>query len=113
MKLLPEERETIILWSDAEDTASIFTHDRKLISRLKQLSQKYPDKFYADRKEHPGAVSYIVPKSCISLHSPFSEARRKKLSENAKWQAASRLRARKKNKHLIPHRTFVPVRKPV
>ena len=60
MKLLPEERETIILWSDAEDTASIFTHDRKLISRLKQLSQKYPDKFYADRKEHPGAVSYIA-----------------------------------------------------
>ncbi|MGI5873743.1 MAG: immunoglobulin [Bacillota bacterium] len=84
MKLLPDERETIILWSDAEDTASIFTHDRKLISRLKQLSQKYPDKFYADRKEHPGAVSYIVPKNCISLHSPFSEERRKKLSEKAK-----------------------------
>ena len=84
MKLLPEERETIILWSDAEDTASIFTHDRKLISRLKQLSQKYPDKFYAERKEHSGAVSYVVPKSCISLHSPFSEERRKKLSESAK-----------------------------
>lgn len=84
MKLLPEERETIILWSDAEDTASIYTHDRKLKSRLKQLSQKYPDAFYTDRKEHPGAVSYIVPKTCISLHSPFGEARRKNLSEKAK-----------------------------
>ena len=77
MKLLPEERETIILWSDAEDTASIFTHDRKLISRLKQLSQNYPDKLYSDRMEHHGAVRFLVPKSCISIHSPFSVARRK------------------------------------
>lgn len=84
MKLLPEERETIILWSDAEDTASIYTHDRKLKARLKQLSQKFPGQFSVAQKEHPGAVSYIVPKSCISLHSPFSEARRKKLSEKAK-----------------------------
>ena len=84
MKLLPEERETIILWSDAEDTANIYTHDRKLKSRLKQLSQKFPSQFSFDRKEHPGAVSYIVPKNCISIRSPFSEARKKKLSESAK-----------------------------
>ncbi len=84
MKLRPEERETIILWSDAEDTATIYTYDRKLKSRLKQLSQKFPGQFYTDRRERPGAVSYTVPKSCISLHSPFSEARKKKLSENAK-----------------------------
>ncbi len=42
MRQLPEEQETIILWSDAGDTANVYTHDRKLISRLRELSGKYP-----------------------------------------------------------------------
>lgn len=76
MKLLPEERETIILWSNADETANVYTHDRKLISRLRVLSEKHPAQFYEDRKEAAGVVSYTVPKSCVSLRSPYSEARR-------------------------------------
>lgn len=34
MKLSPAERETIILFSDADDTASVYTYDRR---------QFYPD----------------------------------------------------------------------
>jgi len=34
MKLSPAERETIILFSDADDTASVYTYDRRLIKKL-------------------------------------------------------------------------------
>ena len=84
MRLLPEERETIILWSDADDTANVYTHDRKLISRLRELAGKYPVQIYEDRKEAAGAVSYTVPKNCVSIRSPYSEARRKAQREKAK-----------------------------
>jgi len=84
MKLTPYERETIILYNQSEDTASVYTHDRKLREKLKRLHRKYPDKIYPYRKEHPGAVSYIVPKRCVMIHEPFGDDRRKSLSEKAK-----------------------------
>ena len=50
MKLTPYERETIILYNEAEDTASVYTHDHRLIEKLKQLHAKYPDKIYPEKK---------------------------------------------------------------
>lgn len=84
MKLSKIEQETILLYNEEEPTASVYTHDPKLIAKLKRLSEKYPDKIYIERKEHPGAASYIVPKSCVSVREPYSEARRKAASERAK-----------------------------
>lgn len=43
MKLSPAERETIILFSDADDTASVYTYDRRLIKKLDALCKKCPD----------------------------------------------------------------------
>ena len=84
MKLSPEERETIILYSEADDTASVYTHNAKLIEKLKRLAEKHPDKIYVERREHPGAVSYTVPKNCVNIREPYSDARRKATSERAK-----------------------------
>ena len=84
MKLTPYERETIILYNEADDTASVYTHDLRLIEKLKQLHAKYPDKVYPDQKMKHGAVSYIVPKRCVGVRSPYSEERRKADSERAK-----------------------------
>ena len=84
MKLSPEERETIILYDESTDKASVYTHDKKLREKLKRLHKKYPDRIFPERKEHPGAVSYIVPKKCVMIHEPFSDARKKRLSEKAK-----------------------------
>ena len=84
MKLEPSERETIVLFSDADDTASVYTHDHKLKARLKELHRRQPDKIYPEKKEHAGAVSYIVPKNCVSIREPYSEERRKAASERAK-----------------------------
>lgn len=84
MRLTPEERETIILYNEAEDTASVYTHDQKLIQKLKQLHAKFPNKVYPERREHSGAVSYIVPKRCVGIRPPYSEERRKAVSAWAK-----------------------------
>ena len=84
MRLTPEERETIILYDESTDKASVYTHDKKLREKLKRLHKKYPDKIFPERKEHPGAGSYIVPKKCVMVHEPFSDERKKRLSEKAK-----------------------------
>ena len=60
MRLTPEERETIILFSDADTEANVYTHDVKLIARLKKLAKQYPDQVYEEREEHEGAVSYMM-----------------------------------------------------
>ena len=63
---------------------SIYTHDPKLKRKLKRLAEKYPDKVYPDKAVHAGAVSYAVPKSCVSVREPFSDERRRAASERAK-----------------------------
>lgn len=84
MKLSKFEQETIVLYNQEEATASVYTHDPKLISKLKRLSEKHPDKVYPERKERKGAVSYIVPKSCVSIREPYSDARKLADSQRAK-----------------------------
>jgi len=83
MKLTPAERETIILFSDADKTASVYTHDVKLTARLETLAKQYPDQVYVEREEHLGAVSYVIPKSCIQLRAPFSAQRREAARQRA------------------------------
>lgn len=84
MKLTPAERETIILYDEAGDTANVYTYDHKLIEKLKQLHKKHPDQIYPERPAQHGAVSYTVPKRCVSIRAPYSEERRKADSERAK-----------------------------
>ena len=42
MKLSKYEKETIINWNEAEDTASIYTFNADLKRRLAEFSRKYP-----------------------------------------------------------------------
>ena len=43
MKLSLYEQETIILYNQAETTAEVYTHDPKLLGKLRRLAEKYPD----------------------------------------------------------------------
>ena len=43
MKLTKYEKETIILFNEAEDTASIYTYNAGLKKRLAAFIRKYPD----------------------------------------------------------------------
>ena len=74
MELLRIEQETIVLFNEAEATASVYTHNRKLREKLERMARKFPDKVALERRSQ--AVSYLVPKSCVSIREPYSDERR-------------------------------------
>lgn len=84
MKLSRYEQETIICFNEEEDTASVYTHNNKLAEKLRRLAVKYPDKVKIERAEQHGAASFTVPKRCVSVREPYSDARRQADSQRAK-----------------------------
>jgi hypothetical protein len=54
-----------VFYTGAIPKASVYTHNKKLIQKLRRLSEKCPDKVKR-RPEHRGAVSYLVPKGRLS-----------------------------------------------
>lgn len=79
MKLSLYEQETIILYNQAESTAEVYTHDPRLLKKLRQLSEKYPDQIVKKDRQ-----TFLVPKRCVSVREPYSAERRKADSERAK-----------------------------
>ena len=79
MKLSLYEQETILLYNQAEDTAEVYTHDRKLMEKLTRLSKKHPEQVCKKDKHN-----FTVPKRCVSVREPYSAERRKAASERAK-----------------------------
>ena len=90
-KLTKIEKETIILFNEAEDMASIYTYNASLKKRLEAFSRKYPDLCRLEKPECHGGVSYLLHKSRLSirLQPPYSEERRKKASQYAKQNGFS------------------------
>ena len=84
MKLSKYEEETVVLYNEAQSTASVYTHDPKLKDKLKRLSEKYPDKVVFNNANSNGGVTYTFPKKCVLIREPYSEERRKAASERAK-----------------------------
>jgi hypothetical protein len=84
MELSKYEQETIINYNEDEDTASVYTYDKKLRKKLESLALKYPDKFTLERAYPHGAATFIVPKRCVSIREPYSDARRAADSERTK-----------------------------
>lgn len=67
MKLTPAERETVILFSDESDMATVYTHDKRMKSRLRKLSSRNPDLIYREERrtmarEHAKTAGYIPPR---------------------------------------------------
>ena len=85
-KLTKYEKETIILFNEGEDTASIYTFNAGLKKRLALFAKKYPDLCRQEKAHEQGGVSYVLDRSRLSirLQPPMSEERRRKASENAK-----------------------------
>ena len=82
-----EERETIVNFNEAEDTAVIYTFNNDLKKRLAAFARKYPDlcQMTVDDADF-GSVTYELQKSRVSIRlvAPYSEERRKAASEYAK-----------------------------
>jgi hypothetical protein len=84
------ERETVILWNQAEKTATISTMDPALIRKMTILSQN--DTAITVREERPGYAEYICPKKYIKVRGTrqLSSEKKQLLSERAKAMAERR-----------------------
>ena len=62
-----EERETIILYTEADDRAEVYTNNKKMINRLAKLYAERPDEVEKIREADTGAVTYPVPRDWVKI----------------------------------------------
>ena len=77
MMLTKYEQETIILYNQAENTASICTHDADLKRRFTKYSKKHPTRKGCCQGYYDLYLDKVRP--FIRLLSPFSEEHRKQV----------------------------------
>lgn len=85
-RLTKYEKETIILYNEAEPTANIYTYNKALQNRLAKFSRENPDCAKLITNYPCGAVAYEVDKKRLSIRftAPYSEERREKARLYAK-----------------------------
>ncbi len=87
MRLTKYEKETIILTSEGDDTYSVYTFNPALKRRLADFAKKHPEHCRLESEDKKlGCQSYVIDKGRLSIRltAPYSDARRKAASENAK-----------------------------
>ncbi len=67
--LTNEERETIILFNEAEKTASISTFNSALIRKLKTICEARPDESSGKGPDQNGEYLFTVPKKWIKVNA--------------------------------------------
>lgn len=84
MYLTLEEKETIILFNEADDTASCDTCNRKLINKLDDLCKRSGAITVTRQDKH--GKTYTFPKKWIRVQMPvvFSEEQRQKMAERGR-----------------------------
>lgn len=83
MKLSNIEKETILLYNEAEKTVEIYTHNVKLQNKIIQRNKEYPDVFKITSVNQHGGMTAVLPKNrlSINLKKPITEERKKRLIE--------------------------------
>ena len=79
-KLSKYEKETIINWNEAEDTASIYTFNADLKRRLAEFSRKYPQLCRLERSTTEGSVTYVMDKRKTGYYRRNGKHRKKSVS---------------------------------
>lgn len=100
MALTNIERETIINFNAAEDTAEVYTADPVYIRKLDKLCEQFPDtyKFMAElsAKRCKESKTYLMPKRLVKFWSPVT----RKISEEQREALAERLRKARESKNI-------------
>ena len=60
MKLSLYEQETIILYNRPRPPAEVYSHDPKLLEKLRRLAEKYPDQIVKKDRQ-----TFIVQTLCV------------------------------------------------
>ena len=76
MSLLKVEQETIILFNEAEATASVYTHNAALQRVLLELCQTHPAQVRQTEDNRHGGLTFELPKKWVKITPPraLSEA---------------------------------------
>jgi hypothetical protein len=69
-KLSRLELETIINFNREESIAEVYTHEPRLIRKLKQFAREYPDLCKHESTNEHGGEIYILPKKYIRIGLP-------------------------------------------
>lgn len=98
-KLSKYEKETIVLFNEAESEASIYTFNADLKRRLSEFSRKYPLLCRLESSTPEGSVTYVMDKSRLSIRlvPPYSEERRQAARAYAKQHGFQVLRTDKES----------------
>lgn len=100
MALTNIERETIITFNAAEDTAEIYTADPVYIRKLDKLCEQFPDtyKFMAELsvKRCKESKTYSMPKRLVKFRPPVT----REISEEQREALAERLRKAREAKNI-------------
>ena len=85
MGLSNYEKETIILFNEDEDTASVQTFNPKLKRKFDKFAKEYPDLCKLEMEYEQGGASYVVDKSRLSINltRPFTEEQKERAREQA------------------------------
>lgn len=88
MSLNAHERETVIVFNDAEEMAEITTHQRPIITKLRKnpAARELEDLTF----ERTAGARFELPKELVSFRSV---RRRQELTEEQRKERAARLRA--------------------
>ena len=70
MKLSGTERETIVLYNEAEAAASIYTHNTALCKQLSELCVAYPEQVRQTADNGYGGISFELPKKWVRITPP-------------------------------------------
>lgn len=95
MNLSLYERETIIRYSEGEQLASVYTHNKALIRKLDKLARDRPEECRLEQVGHGGkSAAFTVPKQWVKINPPrkLTESQRQAL-ENARNASRNAARA--------------------
>lgn len=82
-KLTKAEQETVINFDNELDIASIYTHDSRLIKKLRELRKQYPEQFILEHREH-GSVTYTIRNAASVSDRLIVKKRREQQRQEAK-----------------------------
>jgi len=82
MKLSNYEKETIILFNEAEKTASVYTHNTALREQLAALCGSHPEQVRRTADNGHGGLTFELPKKWLKITPPreLSPAQREVLN---------------------------------
>ena len=83
MKLTKYERETIILFNEKEEQASVYTCNPELQSQLDELCKNQPARVEFVRSNSWGGRTYLIPKKWVKIKPArvLSEAQKRVLED--------------------------------